>query len=141
MTREDQEVISEDQKHSSTVAKIHYKKKQSRTIAMQGRQCMEKMIGDTRETNKNISEILSELKTLNSEFNHSVIRKSADILQHQTNNQSFGNVETTPYEPICTATDSVKDFQRIETSPYKATSCSSATTDRAEHALLQVARA
>ena len=46
LTREEQEVISEDQKHSSTVAKVYYKKKQSRLVALEGKKCMEKLIGD-----------------------------------------------------------------------------------------------
>ncbi|XP_066916716.1 uncharacterized protein [Clytia hemisphaerica] len=49
LSRSEQEIISEDQKHSSDVAKVHYKKKQSRIVATQGRQCMEKMLGTTRK--------------------------------------------------------------------------------------------
>ena len=38
LSRSEQEIISEDQKHSSDVAKVHYKKKQSRIVATQGKQ-------------------------------------------------------------------------------------------------------
>ena len=36
--------ISEDQKHSSNVARIHYQKKRSREVAMRGCQCMQKLL-------------------------------------------------------------------------------------------------
>eukprot|EP00111_Clytia_hemisphaerica_P020349 TCONS_00059931-protein len=45
LSRSEQEIISEDRKHSSDVAKVHYKKKQSRIVATQGQKCMEKMLG------------------------------------------------------------------------------------------------
>jgi len=71
LSRNEQEVISEDQKHSSTVAKVYYKKKQSRTVALEGKKCMEKMIGSSRQNqNNNISNIFSELQTLRSEELH-----------------------------------------------------------------------
>ena len=48
LTRQQQEIVSEDQKHSSRVAKIFYKKKQSRRVAIEGRKCMDKMTGQVR---------------------------------------------------------------------------------------------
>ena len=45
----EQEWISEDQKHSSHVAKIHYRKKRSRDVALKGRQCLKKLKGQERE--------------------------------------------------------------------------------------------
>ena len=44
----EQKWISEDQKHSSNVARVHYQKKRSREIAMRGRQCMEKLVVETK---------------------------------------------------------------------------------------------
>ena len=38
----EQEWISEDQQHSSHVAKIHYRKKLSRDITLKGQQCLKK---------------------------------------------------------------------------------------------------
>ena len=52
LTLDEQRVISEDQKHSSNVAKIYYKKKQSRLVAVEGKKCMDKMTGSSREGNK-----------------------------------------------------------------------------------------
>ncbi|CAB4029807.1 partial [Paramuricea clavata] len=43
---EEQQLISEDQKHSSNVARVHYQKLRSREVALKGRSCMEKLRGD-----------------------------------------------------------------------------------------------
>ena len=43
LTLEEQQYITKDQKHSSEVAKIYYKKKYSRQVAIVGRKCKEKM--------------------------------------------------------------------------------------------------
>ena len=45
----EQEWISEDQKHSSHVAKIHYRKKRSRDVALKGQQCLKKLKGPEGE--------------------------------------------------------------------------------------------
>ena len=45
----EQEWISEDQKHSSHVAKIHYQKKRSRDVALKGQQCLKKLKGQEGE--------------------------------------------------------------------------------------------
>ena len=65
LSRSEQEIISEDQKHSSDVAKVHYKKKQSRIVATQGQQCMEKMLGTTRKDHQlACSDVLRDLAAL-----------------------------------------------------------------------------
>jgi uncharacterized glyoxalase superfamily metalloenzyme YdcJ len=43
---EEQQLVSEDQKHSSNVARVHYQKLRSREVALKGRSCMEKLRGD-----------------------------------------------------------------------------------------------
>ena len=43
---EEQRVVSEDQKHSSNVARVHHQKLRSRDVALKGRTCMEKLRGD-----------------------------------------------------------------------------------------------
>ena len=45
----EQEWISEDQKHSSHVGKIHYRKKRSRDVALKGQQCLKKLKSQERE--------------------------------------------------------------------------------------------
>ena len=65
LSREEQEVILEDQKHSSKVAKVYYKKKQSRNIALQGKMWMEKMLGSARSIQqKKITNVFEGLTTL-----------------------------------------------------------------------------
>ena len=44
---EEQRCVSEDQKHSSNVARVHYQKLRSRDVALRGRSCMEKLRGET----------------------------------------------------------------------------------------------
>ena len=45
----EQEWISEDQKHSSYVAKVHYRKKRSRAMALKGQQFLKKLKGQEGE--------------------------------------------------------------------------------------------
>ena len=37
--------MSKDQKHSSTVAKVHYQKQRSREVALKGYECVQKLQG------------------------------------------------------------------------------------------------
>ena len=43
LTVEEQACLSEDQKHTSNVAKIHYQKTKSENIAMKAKSCLEKL--------------------------------------------------------------------------------------------------
>ena len=43
---EEKRVVSEDQKHSSSVARVHYQKLRSRDVALKERTCMKKLRGD-----------------------------------------------------------------------------------------------
>ena len=49
LTTQERETISKDQKHSSYVAKRSYQKFLSRQVALQGRACMQKIVGTERE--------------------------------------------------------------------------------------------
>ena len=42
---EEQRILSEDQKHSSAVAKVHYQKQRSREVALKGHGCLQKLQG------------------------------------------------------------------------------------------------
>ena len=42
---EEQHAVSEDQKHSSNVARVHYQKLRSRDVALKARMCMENLRG------------------------------------------------------------------------------------------------
>jgi hypothetical protein len=43
---EEQQLVTEDQKHSSNVARVHYQKLRSPEVALKGRSCMENLRGD-----------------------------------------------------------------------------------------------
>ena len=111
LTRAEQETISEDQKHSSTVAKIHYKKKQSRNVALEGKRCMEKMLAGARISESNdISACLAELRALNSSIvNDPVMQKSAEIVNENSCFQS-------------TSSQTQVDREIVNHSPFKACS-------------------
>ena len=46
LTSNEQELISEDQKHSSVVAKVHYQKRRSRDVATKAHECLKKLQGE-----------------------------------------------------------------------------------------------
>ena len=45
LTSSEQKILSEDQKHSSAVAKIHYEKQRSHEVAVKGHKCLQKLQG------------------------------------------------------------------------------------------------
>ena len=45
LTSEEQRILSEDQKNSSAVAKVHYQKQRSREVALKGHECLQKLQG------------------------------------------------------------------------------------------------
>ena len=101
---EEQRIISEDQKHSSNIAKVYYKKKQSRTVAVAGKKCMEKMTESSRG-GKSVMDLYNEIS---SEFDPEVLNLSQRIIE--------GNVPGTSQQ--CTAFDSAT-FNNLENDPYQ----------------------
>ena len=55
-TLDEQTCLSEDQKHTSNVAKIHYQKLRSENIAMKARSCLEKL-QDSSKSSEQLSEV------------------------------------------------------------------------------------
>ena len=49
LSLEEQELISRDQKHTSNVARIHYRKKRLRVVAEKGNHCIKKLRGESGE--------------------------------------------------------------------------------------------
>ena len=45
LTHKEQRILSEDQKHSSAVAKVHYQKQRSREVAVMAHECLQKLQG------------------------------------------------------------------------------------------------
>ena len=65
LSLEEQATISQDQKHTSNVAKIHYQKIKSQKVAKDSKELIEKLKGNTRnmETLQNINESFSKNDT------------------------------------------------------------------------------
>ena len=49
LTTEECQLVSEDQKHSSRVAKVHYRKRRSRDVALKGNACLKRLRGKAGE--------------------------------------------------------------------------------------------
>ena len=81
LTLQEQQYISEDQKHSSIVAKINYKKKVSRQVAIEGKKCMDKM---TEKSRAPTQDLMQAFKNIDSSFDPSVLATSQRILQDKT---------------------------------------------------------
>ena len=45
LNNKEHQVLSEDQKHSSVVAKVHYQKRRSREVAVKAHECLQKLQG------------------------------------------------------------------------------------------------
>ena len=121
LSRSEQEIISEDQKHSSDVAKVHYKKKQSRIVAAQGQKCMEKMLGTTRKDHQvACSEAFRDLAALS---RNPIVTQQASLdrpscSKSQNNNSPMiVDSDDEPFEPntmeaLCTEVNNI--MQRTE---------------------------
>ena len=60
LTSKEQSILSEDQKHSSAVAKVHYQKQRSREVAVKAYECLQKLQGTKgSEMEKDVSTRLS----------------------------------------------------------------------------------
>ncbi|XP_057299140.1 uncharacterized protein LOC130629800 isoform X2 [Hydractinia symbiolongicarpus] len=70
----EQAILSQDQKHTSQVAKVHYQKTESRNIAAKARLCMDKLRDQTTCT-LTVSEINSNTKN---------VKTSGSTLEHET---------------------------------------------------------
>ena len=46
LTSKEQRILSEDQKHSSAVARVHYQKQRSREVAVKAHECLQKLHGE-----------------------------------------------------------------------------------------------
>lgn len=114
---EEQHFITEDQKHSSTVAKVHYKKTQSRIVAVEGKKCMDKMTKEARtDVNKNL---VSMFNNISCSFDNEVLSQSQRIIEggepsfrgsSSHINQTTNQTERDPYQPIRESLDEITDL-------------------------------
>ena len=121
---DEQHFITEDQKHSSTVAKIHYKKTQSRIVAVEGRKCMEKMTKEARG-NQNLIQLFNNVST----FDENVLIQSQRIIGDPSNAccsknlQQMNDVHSVhdPYQPMNESLNESTDLTITETLPANNT--------------------
>jgi len=69
LTSKEQRILSEDQKHSSAVAKVHYQKDRSREVAVKAHECLQKLQGTKgsevdKEVNTRFSDSTSSFAAL-----------------------------------------------------------------------------
>ena len=95
----EQEWVSEDQKHSSNVARLHYRKKRSRDVAEKGQNCLKK---PKDETGKRTERSLASL----------VFKESCT----SDNNQQKSEKVTNPFSPAKQGSDdATKDDGQCKT--------------------------
>ena len=117
LTIEEQRYISEDQKHSSQVAKIFYKKKHSRQVAIEGKKCMDKMTKECRIQSNGLMDVFNNMT--NGVFDPNVLQKSRQIIEGSSAIASeqpscSKTMDADPYQPVDDLNDST-DF--ITTNP------------------------
>jgi hypothetical protein len=66
LSPEEQVVVSNDQKHTSVCAKMHYKKQLSRETALKGRECMKKIVGTNG--GEHTSSLVTDIRVAESEL-------------------------------------------------------------------------
>ena len=87
---EEQRVVSEDQKHSSNVARVHYQKLRSRDVTLKGRTCMEKLRGDKGKVMDMCLEKLREPDSDAMEIEKADNTETKAITTRQHSQQSIG---------------------------------------------------
>ena len=82
LTPEEQSMLSNDQKHTSRVAQVHYKKIESQTVALNGHQCMQKLINNTNVSQSVPHEIEFALETVSEEVPdcHQLIEQTQSLM-------------------------------------------------------------
>ena len=122
---DEQHFITEDQKHSSTVAKIHYKKTQSRIVAVEGRKCMEKMTKEARG-NQSLVQLFNNAPC---SFDENVLIQSQRIIGEPSIASSSANLQPIndvhsvhdPYQPMNESLNESTDLTITETLPANNT--------------------
>ncbi len=131
---DEQHFITEDQKHSSTVAKIHYKKTQSRIVAVEGRKCMEKMTKEARG-NQNLVQLFNKVSC---SFDENVLIQSQRIIGEPSNASSSANLQLNvhpvldPYQPMNESLNESTDLTITEALPASSTYTEGATASQSK---------
>ena len=81
LTPAEQEAVTADQKHNSHVAQRSYKKRLSREVAVKGKECMGKMLGESRSTSNQVLEtILADTTNSINTIDEDVISRTQELL-------------------------------------------------------------
>ena len=98
----EREIISKDQKHSSIVAKLSYRKQLSRDIATQGKHCMEKIVGDSRkQTTEQLADLVCDINRTSLAFDQSVIDRARRILEPIHTGDDASSSKGNPQRETC----------------------------------------
>ena len=106
LDNEDQEWISEDQKHSSHVTRICYQKKRSRNVALKGQRCLKKLRGENGEQIEKQLECLFTASE-SDEYDTFITQKDR-VDSEESSNESTPDIEPTrspPKSPRLTSRD------------------------------------
>ena len=102
LTIDDQQALSEDQKHTSLVAKVHYQKLQSRHVAEKGKIAMDKLRNESRSvhTIQRINDSLTSVRNGNvTDFDiETNILSSIDV--KQSNRKNVKRQKKVPFSEI-----------------------------------------
>ena len=98
LTLQEQQYVSEDQKHSSKVAQVFYKKSSLEKWQLKEK-CMDKMTANGRSgSNKNL---ISLFNNIDNEFDKNVLEKSRRIIEEEQRCSSISREEIIdPYQPM-----------------------------------------
>jgi len=96
---EEQLILSEDQKHTSNVARVYYKKQRSQEVAKKGARCMEKLRNNSacKQNLISINSTIAENIDHETDFNMKTSEKSnIDAVPNQRKKKTpFSNIEDT----------------------------------------------
>lgn len=96
LSHEEQSILSEDQKHTSRVAKIHYQKLHSQYVAKKGQECMDKL-RDKSGTLDSIALINNVTDPINNDF---IIENRTECTDVNKVNQSNIRQKKVPFSSI-----------------------------------------
>ena len=94
LTSKEQQILSEDQKHSSAVAKVHYQKQRSREVAVKAHECLQKLQGTKG------SEVDREVQT---RFSGSTSSLAAPVETAETKSAPLKEKDSPSHKPIASA--------------------------------------
>ena len=98
---EEQRFVSEDQKHSSNVARVHYQKLRFRDVALKGRSCMEKLRGDNGKAMDMCVEELREASSNAPEMKEAIESPPTNAIVMRANTQRNNvNIPSTVKGPV-----------------------------------------